>query len=426
MNSVEISEYKVDSYRWIVLVLFGFVALINQMIWITFAAIEPSVTGFYGVGTNAILMLSLVFMIVYIPMNIPAALAIDKFGLKWGTGIGVILTGIFGILRAVSTQYHWVLIFQIGCAIGQPFLLNSFTKVSTNWFPEKEKTLATSLGTMFVLLGILLGMLITPFLISSEPLDPRFQDPTLMLYIYGGIALALMVVYLIFVKDKPETPANAFSDKTKVFETKGTFSLFKNSDFNILFILFLFGAGTFNAVSTGIASLYNSIKVSSLPGFSPDDLLGILGGIMIVGGIAGAITLSTLSDKYRKRKPFLILSAISGAVCALAFFFVEKYVTSFIPQYIIHCVIGFFFGFLLIAALPVGLTFAAEITHPLPEETSNGWLMWIGQIGGIGLLGIIFGMNTDVFNFIIYAIILAIAAVFAFRMKDLDAYEIKS
>ncbi|MCE7749781.1 MAG: major facilitator superfamily domain-containing protein 7 [Candidatus Heimdallarchaeota archaeon] len=422
MNSVETTEYKVYSYRWIVLVLFGLVALVTQMIWITFAAIEPSAAPFYGVGSNAILMLSLVFMIVYIPMNIPAAMAIDKFGLKWGTGIGVILTGIFGILRAVSDQYHWVLIFQIGCAIGQPFLLNSFTKVSTNWFPEKEKALATSLGTMFVLLGVLLGMLITPMLLIPA------GDPTLVLYIYGGLALAFMVIYLIFVKDKPETPPNAYSDKTKVFETKGTWDLFKNKDFNILFIIFLFGAGAFNAVSTGIAQLYNSVKVlmpASWTLIEPDDLLGILGGIMIVGGIAGAITLSTLSDKYRKRKPFLITSAIAGAVCSLLFFFVEYFVKSFLPLYILHCIIGFFFGFLLIAALPVGLTFAAEITHPLPEETSNGWLMWIGQLGGIALIGIIFGMKTDAFNFIIYGAILVIATIFAFRMNDLDAYELK-
>ncbi|MCG3227737.1 MAG: MFS transporter [Candidatus Heimdallarchaeota archaeon] len=421
MNSTEISDYKVYGFRWIVLLLFGLVTLINQIIWITFAAITPKAMSFYGkTETIPIFMFSLVFMIVYIPMNIPAALAIDKFGLKWGTGIGVVLTGVFGILRAVSTQYHWVLIFQIGCAIGQPFLLNSFTKVSSNWFGADEKVLATSLGTMFVLLGILLGMFITPFLVPSN-------DPTVMLYIYGGIALSLMVVYLLFVKDKPPTPANAYSDETKVFETKGTFDLFKHRDFNILLVLFLFGAGAFNAISTVMADLFKSIFNSSIPGFAPDDLFGIFGGIMIIGGIAGAITLSTLSDKYRKRKIFLIINGISGAVLTLFFFIIEKYVTSFIPQYIAHCIIGFLFGFLLLSALPVGLTFAAEITHPLPEETSNGWLMWIGQLGGISLIMIVmFGFENKVFNFIIYAVILAIATIFAFRMKDLDAYELKS
>ena len=434
MNSTETSGYKVYGYRWVVLILFGLVTLINQIIWITFAAVTPKAMVFYGQSKNAIFWLSLVFMLVYIPMNIPAAMALDRFGLKWGVGIGVVLTGVFGILRAVSTQYHWVLIFQIGCALGQPFLLNSFTKVSSNWFGADEKATATSLGTAFVLIGVLLGMLITPFLVPGSSL-------TVMLYIYGGIALALMVVYLIFVKDKPPTPANAYSDEAKVFELKGTFEMFKNRDFNILFILFLFGAGTFNAVSSVMAEVYESIYESSLPDLVPDDLLGILGGIMIVGGIAGAITLSSISDKLRKRKMFLIINAISGAVLTLSFFifeylYVKGIITSFITVYIAHCIIGFLFGFLLISALPVGLTFAAEITHPLPEETSNGWLMWVGQLGGIALIfTVMFGVYnplglgvieaTAVWNFVIYAVILAIAAVFSFFMNDLDKYELK-
>ncbi|MHA1199716.1 MAG: MFS transporter [Candidatus Heimdallarchaeaceae archaeon] len=432
MNSTETSGYKVYGYRWVVLLLFGLVTLINQIIWITFAAITPTATEFYkfeSTQTTPIFMLSLVFMIVYIPMNIPAAKALDKFGLKWGVGIGVVLTGVFGILRAVSTQYHWVLIFQIGCAIGQPFLLNSFTKVSSNWFAAEEKAMATSLGTAFVLLGILLGMFITPFLIVDSSL-------TMMLYIYGGIALALMVVYLVFVKDKPPTPANAYSDEAKVFETKGTFSLFKNRDFNILLVLFLFGAGAFNAISTVIADLFKSIRTppqwiidmlgeATIEG-TADILFGILGGVMIVGGIAGAIILSSISDKIQKRKVFLIINAISGAILTLAFFIVEKYVIGFGTKYISHCIIGFLFGFLLISALPIGLTFAAEITHPMPEETSNGWLMWIGQLGGIALIMIVmFGMDNDVWNFIIYAVILVIAAVFAFFMNDLDKYKLK-
>ncbi len=439
MNSTEASNYKVYGYRWVVLLLFGFVTLINQIIWITFAAITPKAMVFYGQSKNAIFWLSLVFMIVYLPMNIPAALALDKFGLKWGVGIGVVLTGVFGILRAVSTQYYWVLIFQIGCAIGQPFLLNSFTKVSSNWFRVEEKALATSLGTAFILIGVLLGMLITPFLVPGSSL-------TTMLYIYGGIALGLMVFYLIFVKDKPPTPANAYSDHTKVFETKGTFDLFKNKDFNILFILFLFGAGTFNAISSVMAEVFESIfeipqSVIDSTGMAADDFLGILGGIMIVGGIAGAIILSTISDKMRKRKPFLIANAISGAVLTLLFFifeylYVHQIITSFFTVYIIHCVIGFFFGFLLISALPIGLTFAAEITYPMPEETSNGWLMWVGQLGGIALIfTVMYGLfnnpidealnTTAVWNFVIYAAILAIAAILSFFMNDLDKYELK-
>ena len=52
--------------------------------------------------------------------------------------------------------------------------------------------------------------------------------------------------------------------------------------------------------------------------------------------------------------------------------------------------------------------------------------MWIGQLGGIALIMIVmFGINNDVWNFIIYSAILAIAAVASFFMNDLDKYKLK-
>jgi MFS family permease len=384
----------------------------TQVIWITFAPITgETALDFFGSSdrTNPILLLSMVFMIAYIPINYPACRGIDKFGLKWGTGIGVILTGVFGLLRAVSINYVPVLIFQIGCALGQPFVLNSFTKVATNWFPEKEKTLATGLGTLAVLLGPVIGMMVTPALYVALGLQ-------ITLYIYGGIALFFMVLYLIFVRDKPPSPPNAYSDKTKVFETKGTRDLFKKKDFNFLFVLMFIGIGVFNAISSGVDLLFDDVQ--NLHGIPKIDAIGYIGGIMILGGIFGAVILSTLSDKFRKRKIFLILAIVPSIGLALLFFFIKDFIGLMI--------IAFLFGFLLISALPVGLTFAAEITYPIPEETSNGWLMWIGQISGILLILAVMFIPTVDYNFIIYVVLFVVGSVLVFLMKDLDAYELKS
>ena len=146
---------------------------------------------------------------------------------------------------------------------------------------------------------------------------------------------------------------------------------------------------------------------------------------MILGGIFGAIVLSTLSDKFRKRKPFLILAMISSVIFSLVFFFVGDFTVTII--------IAFLFGFTLISALPVGLTFAAEMTYPVPEETSNGWLMWSGQLSGIILIVVImFFKYYDVsetiinYNFIIYVVLFAIGSVLSFFLKDLKHYELKT
>ncbi|MBN1329042.1 MAG: MFS transporter [Candidatus Heimdallarchaeota archaeon] len=404
-------EYKTEPYRWVVLLLFMFIGAMTQVIWITFGGVTTESATFYGVSNFRILMLSLVFMIVYIPMNFPACWFIDKLGLKWGTGIGVILTGVFGFLRAVTHNYWLVLTFQIMTAVGQPFILNSFTKLAASWFPEKEKTLATGLGTVAMFIGVIVAFLTSPFILGSGP-DYRMD---LLLYIYGGIALLAMVLYLIFVKDKPVSPPNAYSDKSKVLATEGTFSLFKKRDFTLLFIILFIGLGAFNAISSVLDIIFNYNEGDPQP--------GLIGGIMVIGGVIGALVISTLSDKLRKRKIFIIIAMVSGAVFTPMLYFI----TNDIARYII----SFVYGFLLVSALPVGLTYAAEITYPVPEETSNGFMMWIGQIGGIILLVAI--MLTDKFNasliFINIAAIIAffvVGTILSFIMKDLDAHEIKA
>jgi len=415
MSTVEsTAKFEVSSYRWVVLIFFMLIAVITQMIWITFAPITTEAAQYYfgnesTTSLNLILLLSMVFMIVYLPVNYFSIKGIERFGLKWGTGIGVILTGVFGFLRAIAPNYWVLFAFQIMCAIGQPFVLNSFTKLAINWFPEKEKALAVSLGTVGILLGVALGMFL-PGMFLSAGIDT-------ILYILGGVALLFMVLYLIFVKDKPDSPPNAYSDKPMELGIKGTRDLFRK-DFLLLFILVLLGAGIFNALSTGIDLLF--ADMTNVPSVLGEDAIGILGGVMIVGGIIGAVVLSTLSDKFRKRKIFLILAVSTSTVFAILFYFITHFYWLL--------VIAFFFGFMLISALPIGFTFGAEMTYPVPEETSNGWLMWSGQLSGILLIALVMFIPPAgiKYNFIIYAVLFAIATVLAFFLKDLKDYEIKN
>ena len=224
-----------------------------------------------------------------------------------------------------------------------------------------------------------------------------------------------MILYLIFVRDKPPTPPNAYSDKSKTLALKGTRSMFKKRDFNLLFTIFLLGFGSFNAISAVIDVIF------SYPIGAPRP--GIIGSLIVGGGIIGAVIISALSDHFRKRKLFIIIAMGAGTILLPLFYFINIDVSRYITS--------FFSGFFLISLLPVGLTYAAEMTHPLPEETSNGLMMWIGQVSGIVLLGCIMvteALNADFIyiNFIIMTVLFAISTVLAIFMKDLDAHVIKA
>src|SRR5512138_3513687 len=133
---MQATTYKVYRYRWVVLAAFMFVVIMNQLLWITYAPITSSAAGYYQATDLSIGLLSMCFMIVYIFVSLPASWVIDTYGMKTAVGIGAVLTGVFGLLRGMAgTNYNLALLAQAGIAIGQPFILNSITKIAAKWFP---------------------------------------------------------------------------------------------------------------------------------------------------------------------------------------------------------------------------------------------------------------------------------------------------
>ena len=184
---------QVYGYRWIVLLLFFMINVISNILWTTYAPVTTHAMEFYGVDEFLVIFISLVFLIVYIPITFLATWLIDKFEFKIGASLGALLMGVFGFLRFIAdNNYILALIFSIGIAIAQPFLLNTITKLSANWFPEKERTTATGISLIATALGVALGMVMTPILVIVL----NFRS---MLFIYGLLALISSIIFVIFV-----------------------------------------------------------------------------------------------------------------------------------------------------------------------------------------------------------------------------------
>lgn len=400
------NEPELSGYRWIVLLIFMFANITMQMLWISYASItKVQAPAYYGVGEDMILLFSLVFMIAYIPMTLIASWVIDNYSFKWGAGIGAMLAGVFGFLRFIAgTNYTLALSFQIGIAIGQPFLLNSITKLSGNWFPDSERTTATGLSLISQFIGILLGMFISPFLVINNDLTP-------MLLVYGTLALLSGTLFIIFVKDKPPIPPSEQATVEKVFNFKGIKDLLTNKYFLILSILFFIGLGSFNMITSYVDLIFQP------RGYTAEES-GIIGAIMLLGGIVGSIVMAALSDKFQKRKLLIIIS-VSITTLSLG-------ILTFAASELLVFLFSFLLGFGILSAGPVSLEYAVEITTPVPEASSNGILMMVGQVGGIifivGLIDLTLP-NGDYFPALllltILSVLLLIASVF---LKERDNF----
>ncbi len=359
------TDYKVYGYRWVVLLSFMGVIAVNQLLWITFAAVTEQAMKFYQVSDLAIGLLSLSFLVVYILVSFPASWLIDTYGIRAGVGLGAALTGVFGLVRGLGgSQYGWVLAAQIGIAIGQPFVLNAVTAVAARWFPVNERATATGLGSLAIYLGILLGVALTPYLAL------RWGMPG-MLIIYGVVSGVAMFVFFFFARERPPSPPCPPEQEARSLMVEGLAKMVRQRDFVLLLAIFFVGLGAFNAITTWIE------EILAPRGFSATQA-GNAGGLMILGGIVGAVVVPILSDQRRKRVPFLLL-AIAGATVGLAGL-------TFVTGYVLLLLFSFVFGFFLLSAGPIGFQYGAEITFPAPEGTSNGMLLLMGQISGIAFI----------------------------------------
>ena len=115
-----------------------------------------------------------------------------------------------------------------------------------------------------------------------------------------------------------------------------------------------------------------------LRGFSPAQA-GVFGGLLLLGGIIGAFILPALSDKVRKRVPFLLLGMLGSIPGLIGLTFGQVYWVMILSS--------FAYGFFMISIAPIGYQYAAELTYPVPEGTSNGMLTLAGQISVVFILG---------------------------------------
>jgi cyanate permease len=370
LNCMATENFRIYSYRWVILIIFMCVVAVNQLLWITFAPITGSAAKFYMVSDLGIGMLSMVFMFVFIFVSIPASWILDTYGIRVAVGIGTVFTGVFGLMRGLmADNFTWVFISQVGIAIGQPFLLNAMTSIAARWFPIRERAMASGLGSLAMYLGIVIGMALTPFLVLHSGMGS-------MLVNYGLLSIAAAVLFLVFVRERPPTPACPPGQEERSLVFDGLKNMLRNKNYILLLVIFFFGLGVFNAVATWIEEIVRP------RGFTITQA-GMAGGLMIFGGLAGAVVISWLSDLYRRRVPFILLALSASCLGMLGITFATTYPMLLLSSFVI--------GFFLLSAGPVGFQYGAEIAYPAPEGTSNGLLLLMGQISGIIF---IFGMDA--------------------------------
>ncbi len=350
---------SVQASRWVVLAGYALLTACTQWVWLAYAPITTQTHQIMGVSEGAVGDLAGIFPLVYVVLALPAGRWLDiRFRRALSLGAG--LTGAGALLRLVGpSSYGWAVAGQFVAAAGQPFVLNSITKVAARYFPAKERTVAISIGSVALFAGVLAAVL------SGEPLLAA-GGLRLLLWVQATVAVVAAVWTLSAVR----TPA-VFPDDPSVAVT---LRWLRGDRFMwVLAGLLFIGMGVFNAVATWLDSV--------LKHFGHAGVSGDLIAVMTVGGIAGGALLPDIVARRNQRRGMLEIAVVlTGVAFALI---------AGVHDPVFGGAVLFAAGFFLLAGLPVVLDWSELHAGSERAGGAAGFLLLSGNFGGVVLVLIV-------------------------------------
>lgn len=151
----------------------------------------------------------------------------------------------------------------------------------------------------------------------------------------------------------------------------------KNRNFRLIVGVFAALNGIFIGVGTTTDPFFSAF------GFNTT-YISIFAGVFVIAGVMTSILAGVIIDKTGRLLMIIRVVCIGSTVC-----FCVLYIAFKIPETYVMALNMIACGSFLIPMIPVCISFAGEVTFPLPEAVSVGILMMAGQLSGLvfGFIG---------------------------------------
>lgn len=257
----------------------------------------------------------------------------SRFGRRRPWLIGGTLVGIVGLtIMAVGPN---VLVLGLGwivAQIGWSQAVNIFTTIQADKLPESQRGKVGAITGFATMVAPVVGAVVGGIVATQ---------PFLLFLLPAAVALVFVLVFAAFYKD-PDSRGLTFDSalSAKVVLSKYVFNPRRYPDFSWNWLgraLFFFGL-TLNTSFTAyfFASRLN-IPVEEIGG-----TVATVGGIGIVGTIIGVFFGGFMSDKLRRRKPFVLGAGITFGVGAIIMVFAPDLSLLIVGSFLGNLAIGVF------------------------------------------------------------------------------------
>lgn len=205
---------KIGNYRWTICALIFFATTVNYLDRQVLSILKPELEEIFGWSNTDYANITAIFQFVYAISMLFAGRIVDRLGTKWGYGWAIIIWSIGAIIHAWSisigeallTGFGWLGIstFSVSVigfmfsrailAVGEAGNFPAAIKATADYFPKKERSLATGIFNSGTNIGAVLAPLSVPWIARNWGWEMAFIS-------VGVIGFVWLILWLRYYDD---------------------------------------------------------------------------------------------------------------------------------------------------------------------------------------------------------------------------------
>jgi ACS family hexuronate transporter-like MFS transporter len=159
--------FNTKNFRWIIVALLFLATTINYVDRQIIGLLKPILEKEFEWTESDFAMMIVAFTGAYAVGLLTFGWLIDRVGTKMGYAISVVIWSVMGMLHAAARSVAGFSLARIGLGLGEAGNFPAGMKAVSEWFPKKERALAAGIFNSGTSVGVVLALLITPWILVA-------------------------------------------------------------------------------------------------------------------------------------------------------------------------------------------------------------------------------------------------------------------
>lgn len=158
---------KTKNYRWVIVTLLFLATTINYLDRQIIGLLKPTLEAEFNWSETDFAYIVMAFTAAYALGLLFFGWFVDKIGTKLGYSISIIVWSTAGMLHAIARSVFGFSAARVGLGVGEAGNFPAAMKAVAEWFPNRERGLATGIFNSGTSVGVVLALLIVPLILRN-------------------------------------------------------------------------------------------------------------------------------------------------------------------------------------------------------------------------------------------------------------------